>query len=46
MQSINNHIMRTKCPIDMKQTALESKFHKLLIYAKQTNNQTNKNTSF
>ena len=28
MQSINNHIMRTKCPIDTKLTALEGKFHK------------------
>ena len=34
MQSINNFIIRTKCPIDMKQTAFEKEFHKLSIYAK------------
>ena len=34
MQSINNHIMRTKWPIDMKEKALEREFHKPSIYAK------------
>ena len=37
MQSINNHIMRTKSSIDMKQTALERKFDKLLLYAIKIN---------
>ena len=32
MHSINNHIMTTKCPIDMKQTALEREFHKFSLY--------------
>ena len=35
MRSINNYIMRTECPIDMKQKALESEFHKLSLYAKK-----------
>ena len=30
MQSIHYHIMKTECPFDMKQTALESEIHKLL----------------
>ena len=34
MQSIDNHIMRTECPTDMKQTALERQFHKFILYAK------------
>ena len=34
MQSINNHILKTGCPIDMKQATLEREFHKLLFYAK------------
>ena len=34
MQIINNHVMRTKCPIDMKQMTLEREFHKLSLYAK------------
>ena len=33
LHSIKNHIMRTKCPIDMKQMALEREFHKLPILA-------------
>ena len=33
--SINNHTMKTECPIDMKQTALEREFHKLPFYAKK-----------
>ena len=27
MRSIDNHVMRTKRPIDMKQTALEREFY-------------------
>ena len=27
--------MRTECPIDMEQTALERELHKLLLYAKK-----------
>ena len=34
MQSIHNHIMRIKCPIDMKQKVLEREFCKLSLYAK------------
>ena len=30
-----NHIMRTKWPINKKQTALEREFHKLSLYAKK-----------
>ena len=37
MQSINNHIMKTKCPIGMKQMTLERKFHKLSLYTKKVN---------
>ena len=29
--------MRTKCPIDMKQTELEREFHKLSLYATNRN---------
>ena len=36
MQSINNHIMRTECAIDMKQTALEREYHKLLSQVEKT----------
>ena len=35
MGSINNLIMRTKHPFDMKQTTLEREFQKLLLYAKK-----------
>ena len=35
MQSINNHIMKTKCPIGMKQMTLEREFHKLSLYTKK-----------
>ena len=47
MQSMNNHTVRTKCPTDMKQIALERKFDKLLQYAKKKkkNKQTNKQAS-
>ena len=37
MQSINNHIMRTECPIDMKQTTLEREFHTLSLLTKKLN---------
>ena len=37
MGNINYNIMRIKCPIDMKQTALERKFHKLSLHAKKAN---------
>ena len=41
MQSINSHIMRTKSPVDMEQTALERELHKLLLLKKQNKTTTN-----
>ena len=29
------HIMTTKCPVDMKQMALQREFHNLWLYAKK-----------
>ena len=34
MQRINNHIMKTECPIGMKQTALKREYIKPSSYAK------------
>ena len=32
---MNDHSIRTKCPPDMKQTALERDFRKLSLYAEK-----------
>ena len=37
MRSINNHIMRTKCPNGMKQTALEREFLKFSLKCQKSN---------
>ena len=42
MQNINNNIMRTECPIDMKQTALEQEFHCLHYMPKKAKTQKTK----
>ena len=39
MQSINNHIVRTECPIDMKQVTLKKKIKSLNCMPKQQQQQ-------